>query len=99
MSQLLRNRSDGQLEQNVSQSQIDEFLTSYVIYGVEGLVLGVSNLLIAFVVLLYSDLRVQKEYVIVAGQSFANGLQGLAFVAAGIGRSSLINAGNGTLFA
>uniref|UniRef100_A0A914VYX6 G-protein coupled receptors family 1 profile domain-containing protein n=1 Tax=Plectus sambesii TaxID=2011161 RepID=A0A914VYX6_9BILA len=92
------NRSDGLLVQNVTDEQIATYINGFVLYGIEGCVLAISNFLITLVVLVYSELRQQKEYIIVAGLAFANGLQGFAFIVACIGRIALIRAGNGFVY-
>uniref|UniRef100_A0A914XF25 G-protein coupled receptors family 1 profile domain-containing protein n=1 Tax=Plectus sambesii TaxID=2011161 RepID=A0A914XF25_9BILA len=89
------NRSDGLLVQNVTDEQIATYVRGFIIYGIEGCLLAISNFLITLVVFVYSDLRQQKEYIIVAGLAFANGLQGFAFIVAGIGRILMIKAGYG----
>uniref|UniRef100_A0A914WI51 G-protein coupled receptors family 1 profile domain-containing protein n=1 Tax=Plectus sambesii TaxID=2011161 RepID=A0A914WI51_9BILA len=89
------NRSDVLLVQNVTDEQITTYVRGFIIYGIEGCLLAISNFLITLVVFVYSDLRQQKEYVIVAGLAFANGLQGFAFIVAGIGRILMIKAGYG----
>uniref|UniRef100_A0A914V669 G-protein coupled receptors family 1 profile domain-containing protein n=1 Tax=Plectus sambesii TaxID=2011161 RepID=A0A914V669_9BILA len=89
------NRSDGLLVQNVTDEQIATFVSGFVLYGIEGSILAISNFLITLVVYVYSDLRQQKEYIIVAGLAFANGLQGVGYFIACIGRIAMIRAGYG----
>lgn len=80
---------------NVSDDQIATYVNGFILYGIEGSILAISNFLITLVIFVYSDLRQQKEYIIVAGLAFANGLQGFAFIVAAIGRTTMIRAGNG----
>uniref|UniRef100_A0A914UMH5 G-protein coupled receptors family 1 profile domain-containing protein n=1 Tax=Plectus sambesii TaxID=2011161 RepID=A0A914UMH5_9BILA len=89
------NRSDGLLVLNVTDAQIATYVSGFILYGVEGFILAVSNFLITLVVFVYSDLRQQKEYIIVAGLAFANGLQGFPYILSGVGRIVMIRAGNG----
>uniref|UniRef100_A0A914UL16 G-protein coupled receptors family 1 profile domain-containing protein n=1 Tax=Plectus sambesii TaxID=2011161 RepID=A0A914UL16_9BILA len=88
----LRNRSDGQWEQVQPQAVIDANMRNFIIYGIEGLLMTLTNFPIVLSVLRYKALRDQKEFIIVAGLAFADGFNGFAFLAAAIGRiNQLLN--------
>uniref|UniRef100_A0A914XCZ1 G-protein coupled receptors family 1 profile domain-containing protein n=1 Tax=Plectus sambesii TaxID=2011161 RepID=A0A914XCZ1_9BILA len=88
----LRNRTDGQWEQVQPQAVIDANMRNFIIYGIEGLLMTLTNLPIVLSVLRYKALHDQKEFIIVAGLAFADGFNGFAFLVAAIGRiNQLLN--------
>uniref|UniRef100_A0A914WNR7 G-protein coupled receptors family 1 profile domain-containing protein n=1 Tax=Plectus sambesii TaxID=2011161 RepID=A0A914WNR7_9BILA len=95
MAVQLRNRSDGQWEQVQPQAVIDANMRNYIIYGIEGLLMTLTNLPIVLSVLRYKALRDQKEFIIVAGLAFADGFHGFAYLSAAIGRINLLLKGDG----
>ncbi len=92
------NRSDGQMEQVMSQTAVDAAVLEFILYAIEGGFLVLCNVPIVLVIYLNSMLRSQKEYIIVASLAFADGLYGLAFLVAGILRTNLVYQGNGNFF-
>uniref|UniRef100_A0A914X9W6 G-protein coupled receptors family 1 profile domain-containing protein n=1 Tax=Plectus sambesii TaxID=2011161 RepID=A0A914X9W6_9BILA len=92
MAVQLRNRTDGQWEQVQPQAVIDANMRNFIIYGIEGLLMTLTNLPIVLSVLRYKALHDQKEFIIVAGLAFADGFNGFAFLVAAIGRiNQLLN--------
>uniref|UniRef100_A0A914UX85 G-protein coupled receptors family 1 profile domain-containing protein n=1 Tax=Plectus sambesii TaxID=2011161 RepID=A0A914UX85_9BILA len=94
MANQYRNRSDGLVEQINSQDTIDSLTRSFIIYGVEGVVMTLTNSLIVCAILRFKSLREQKEFIIVGGLAFADGLNGLGFLIASVGRITLILRGD-----
>ena len=78
----------------------EPFHTSFlrIVYSVEGLAVSLVNGLIVLVVLRYRPLRQRKEYFIMMVAALADMLHGLAFVAAGIGRTLLVYSGQAGQF-
>lgn len=98
MSLPVRNRTDGRIEQVVDQLTVNGLVVSWVLYGVEGCILTVTNFPIVLAVLLYSKLRQQKEFVIIAALALADGIAGFGFLLAAIGRIAAVQDGNGWYF-
>uniref|UniRef100_A0A914WVQ1 G-protein coupled receptors family 1 profile domain-containing protein n=1 Tax=Plectus sambesii TaxID=2011161 RepID=A0A914WVQ1_9BILA len=95
MAAILRNRTDGRWEQVVAPAAVDSLVFSWILYGVEGCILTVTNFPIVFAVFFYSKLRQQKEFVIVGALALADGIAGFGFLLAAIGRILLVQAGEG----
>uniref|UniRef100_A0A914URU0 G-protein coupled receptors family 1 profile domain-containing protein n=1 Tax=Plectus sambesii TaxID=2011161 RepID=A0A914URU0_9BILA len=95
MAVQLRNRTDGQWEQVQPQAVIDANMRNYIIYGIEGLLMTLTNIPIVLSVLRYKALRDQKEFIIVGGLAFADGFHGFAYLSAAIGRINLLLNGDG----
>lgn len=96
---IYRNLSDGQIEEVVSQSAQDATVEQLYGYLVEGIILAFINLPIVALVAAFPILRKQKEMIMVAGISFADGFHGSALIVASIGRISLIVNGYGKQYA
>ncbi len=56
---------------------------NYIIYICEGVVIGLTNLLIVLVIGYYSALRTRKEYLMIAGQALADGINQIPYLCAG----------------
>jgi hypothetical protein len=97
MANLYVNRSDGHIEQVMSQMDVDAAVLGFIASAIEGGFFVLCNFPIVLVIFLTSTLRSQKEYIIVAGLAFAYGLYGLAFLVAGILRTNLVYQGNGNI--
>uniref|UniRef100_A0A914WMK3 G protein-coupled receptor n=1 Tax=Plectus sambesii TaxID=2011161 RepID=A0A914WMK3_9BILA len=91
----LRNRTDGKIEQVQPQAVIDAYMRNFIIYGIEGLLMTLTNFPIVLSVLRFKSLREQKEFIIVAGLAFADGFNGFAFLVASIGRINQLINGDG----
>lgn len=97
MSIQYRNRSDGQVEEVHSEEEIANFIKVYIIYGVEGVLMTLTNSLIVCAILRFKSLREQKEFIIIGGLAFADGLNGFGYLTASIGRLILMMKGDGEL--
>lgn len=95
MSAVLRNRTDGRLEQVVAPEAVNSLVISWVLYGVEGGILTVTNFPIVLTVCIYSKLRQQKEFVIIGALALADGIAGFGFLLAAIGRITAVEDGTG----
>uniref|UniRef100_A0A914VI77 G-protein coupled receptors family 1 profile domain-containing protein n=1 Tax=Plectus sambesii TaxID=2011161 RepID=A0A914VI77_9BILA len=91
----IRVRADNLTEEIRSKADIDSFVIGFMIYGVEGLIMTVTNFPVVFAIAMYKQLREQKEFVIVAGLALADGLYGFGFLIAAFGRIIAIEQGNG----
>uniref|UniRef100_A0A914XA79 G-protein coupled receptors family 1 profile domain-containing protein n=1 Tax=Plectus sambesii TaxID=2011161 RepID=A0A914XA79_9BILA len=90
----LRNRTDGQLEQVQPQAVVDTLIRNFIIYGIEGLLMTLTNIPIVLTILRYKALRDQKEFIIMAGLAFADGFNGFGYLVAAIGRVNQLLNGN-----
>uniref|UniRef100_A0A914WLE4 Uncharacterized protein n=1 Tax=Plectus sambesii TaxID=2011161 RepID=A0A914WLE4_9BILA len=95
MSSPTRNRSDGLVEMDATPQQIFDLTFASTVYTVEGALIALCSFPIVIVVVLFPSLRAQKEYVIYAALSFANGLYGLAYLTSGVYKLALQAKGDG----
>uniref|UniRef100_A0A914XG11 Uncharacterized protein n=1 Tax=Plectus sambesii TaxID=2011161 RepID=A0A914XG11_9BILA len=94
---LYHNRTDGQVELVVAPEVLYQTMRELYIYCAEGIVLATVNIPILLMVAFFPVLRKEKEMIMVAGISFADGFHGVALIVAAIGRISLITSGNGEI--
>uniref|UniRef100_A0A914XC58 G-protein coupled receptors family 1 profile domain-containing protein n=1 Tax=Plectus sambesii TaxID=2011161 RepID=A0A914XC58_9BILA len=92
---LTRNRTDGLNEQIISEEELENWIVSWILYGIEGIIMTITNFPIVLVVLFFAKLRQQKEFLIIAALAFADGVAGFAFLVAAVGRLIMVSKGTG----
>ena len=78
-----QNGSAGPIEANLTDVQKANYFLAFIIFTAEGAIMSLASLPLVFVVAFYPSLRSQKEYVIFAALSLANGLNGIAYLLSG----------------
>uniref|UniRef100_A0A914XBP7 Uncharacterized protein n=1 Tax=Plectus sambesii TaxID=2011161 RepID=A0A914XBP7_9BILA len=81
---LTRNRTDGLTEQIISEEELENWIVSWILYGIEGIIMTITNFPTVLVVLFFAKLRQQKEFLIIAALAFADGVAGFAFLVAAV---------------
>uniref|UniRef100_A0A914WAH5 G-protein coupled receptors family 1 profile domain-containing protein n=1 Tax=Plectus sambesii TaxID=2011161 RepID=A0A914WAH5_9BILA len=94
-SPAVRNRTDGLLELVGTPGETETWIQTSIIYLIEGALVTIASLPLFIVVALNASLREQKEYVIFAALSLANGLFGIGYILGGGIRLPILLNGDG----